>query len=68
MLPGKAKFGEGGLSYGVINSTRKCGVVPETNFFGKINPNLKFNHNEMQAKLETIVKKAIAETPKKYPK
>ena len=38
---GKCQFGEGGLSHDVINSARKYGVVPESNFIGKINPNDK---------------------------
>ena len=64
---GKAQFGEGGLSHDVINSARKYGVVPESNFIGKINPDDKYNHNKMEAELEVIVKKAVADTPKNYP-
>ena len=67
MRQGKSQFGEGGLSHDVINSARKYGVVPESNFIGKANPDLKYNHNKMEAELEAIVKKAVAETPKKYP-
>lgn len=63
---GKAQFGEGGLSHDVINSARKYGVVPESNFTGKMNPNAKHNHEKMVEELEAIVKKAVAETPKKY--
>ena len=64
---GKAQFGEGGLSHDVINSARKYGVVPESNFIGKINPNDMYSHNKMEAELEAIVKKAVADTPKNYP-
>jgi bleomycin hydrolase len=67
MRQGKAQFGEGGLSHDVINSARKYGMVPETNFTGKNNPDLQFNHSKMVAELEAVVKKAVAETPKKYP-
>jgi bleomycin hydrolase len=67
MRQGKAQFGEGGLSHDVINSAKKYGVVPESNFIGKTNPDLKYNHNTMEAELEAVVKKAVAETPKKYP-
>jgi bleomycin hydrolase len=67
MRQGKAQFGEGGLSHDVINSARKYGVVPESNFIGKTNPDLKYDHDKMIAELETIVKKAVAETPKNYP-
>ncbi len=67
MRQGKAQFGEGGLSHDVINSARKYGVVPESNYIGKTNPDLKYNHDKMEAELEAIVKKAVAETPKNYP-
>jgi bleomycin hydrolase len=67
MRQGKAQFGEGGLSHDVINSARKYGVVPESNFIGKTDPNSTYNHEKMEAELEAIVKKAVAETPKKYP-
>ena len=67
MRQGKAQFGEGGLSHDVINSARKYGMVPETNFTGKNNSDLQFNHSKMVAELEAVVKKAVAETPKKYP-
>ena len=67
MRQGKSQFGEGGLGHDVINSARKYGVVPESNFIGKTNPELQYNHDKMEAELEAIVKKAVAETPKKYP-
>ena len=67
MRQGKAQFGEGGLSHDVINSARKYGIVPESYFIGKTNPDLNFNHAKMVEELETVVKKAVAETPKKYP-
>jgi bleomycin hydrolase len=67
MRQGKAQFGEGGLSHDVINSARKYGIVPESNFIGKTNPDMNFNHTKMVEGLEAVVKKAVAETPKKYP-
>ena len=67
MRQGKAQFGEGGLSHDVVNSARKYGVVPESSFIGKTNADEKYDHTKMVAELETIVKKAVAETPKNYP-
>lgn len=67
MRQGKAQFGEGGLSHDVINSAKKYGIVPESNYIGKTNPDEQYNHSKMEAELEAIVKKAVAETPKKYP-
>jgi bleomycin hydrolase len=66
MRQGKAQFGEGGLSHDVINSARKYGIVPESNFIGKTDPDSKYNHEKMEVELEAIVKKAVTETPKKY--
>jgi bleomycin hydrolase len=67
MRQGKAQFGEGGLSHDVINSARKYGVVPKNSFIGKNNADSEFNHEKMVNELEAVVKKAVAETPKKYP-
>lgn len=67
MRQGKAQFGEGGLSHDVINSARKYGIVPESNFIGKTNPEMNFNHTKMVEELQAVIKKAVAETPKKYP-
>jgi bleomycin hydrolase len=67
MRQGKAQFSEGGLSHDVINSARKYGIVSESSFVGKTNTDEPFNHAKMVEDLEAIVKKAVAETPKKYP-
>lgn len=67
MRQGKAQFGEGGLSHDVINSARKYGIVPQSNYVGKISSDSKYDHEKMVSELETIVKKAVALTPKKYP-
>lgn len=64
---GKAQFGEGGLSHDVINSARKYGIVPQSSYIGKTSPDSKYDHEKMVAELEAIVKKAVAQTPKKYP-
>lgn len=64
MRQGKAQFGEGGLSHDVINSARKYGIVPESNFIGKTNPEMNFNHTKMVEELQAVIKKAVAETPK----
>ena len=64
---GKAQFGDGGLGHDVINSAQKYGVVPLSSFTGKINPEENYNHGKMTSELESIVKKAVAETPKNYP-
>lgn len=67
MRQGKAQFGEGGLNHDVINSARKYGLAIQIDFPGKINPEDKFDHSKMVVELEEILKKAVAETPAKYP-
>lgn len=67
MRQGKAQFGEGGLNHDVINSAKKYGIVYEDSYTGKINPASKFDHSKMEAELEAIVKKAVADTPANYP-
>lgn len=64
---GKAQFGDGGLNHDVINSAKKYGVALQSDFSGKINPEEKYNHTAMLAELNEIVKKAVEQTPAKYP-
>lgn len=67
MRQGKTQFGEGGLCHDVFNSARKYGIVPQSAYTGKPNPDLKYSDEKMNKELEAIVKKAVSETPKKYP-
>jgi len=63
---GKTNFGQGGLGHDVINSIRNYGLVPQHEYIGKINLKAQYNHDKMNAKLEAIVKKAVAKTPANY--
>lgn len=67
MRQGKTQFGEGGLNHDVINSAIKYGAAYQNEFTGKSNPNDKHDHSKMVVELEGILKKAVAETPAKYP-
>ncbi len=60
MRQGHAQFGEGGLAHDVINSARDYGVVPQSAFVGKKDENGKYNHSQMEARLETILKGHVA--------
>lgn len=64
---GKAQFGEGGLSHDVINSAKSYGIATAEQYSGKLPNQEKYDHAKMVEELETIVKKAVAETPAKYP-
>jgi bleomycin hydrolase len=56
MRQGKAQFGEGGLAHDVINSASQFGIVPQEIYSGKLDENLSYNHEEMVAVLENMLK------------
>lgn len=56
MRQGKAQFGEGGLAHDVINSAANFGLVPEEAFSGLFPGETKYNHAEMSAVLEAMLK------------
>jgi bleomycin hydrolase len=56
MRQGKAQFGEGGLAHDVMNSVARNGLVPEAAFSGLFAGETKYNHAEMVAVLEAMLK------------
>jgi|SRR6218665_959876 len=64
---GKFRFGEGGLSHDVINSIRKYGILAQSDYTGKTNPNSKYNHEMMRSELLSVLKKAVSKKPENYP-
>ncbi|MCG2418377.1 C1 family peptidase [Aequorivita sp. F47161] len=56
MRQGKAQFGEGGLAHDVMNSVARNGLVPEEAFSGLFAGETKYNHAEMVAVLEAMLK------------
>jgi bleomycin hydrolase len=64
MRQGHAQFGEGGLAHDVMNSARDFGVVPQTVYSGKMNANEKYDHQKMEAALETLLKNYVANPEK----
>jgi len=65
MRQGKAQFGEGALAHDVINSARDFGVVPQSVYSGKLNSDEKYNHAEMTAVLEAMLKTYVSNPGKK---
>jgi len=65
MRQGKAQFGEGGLAHDVINSARDFGIVPQSVYSGKLNTDDKYNHAEMTAVLESMLKTYVSNPGKK---
>lgn len=64
MRQGKAQFGEGGLAHDVIKSTQEYGLVPQQVFQGnKIND--QYNHTEMIAILDAMLKTYVQNPAKK---
>lgn len=62
MRQGKAQFSEGGLAHDVMNSVEKNGLVPEEAFSGLFSGETTYNHAEMVAVLESMLK-AYIENP-----
>jgi bleomycin hydrolase len=56
---GKQQFGPGGLSHDVINILRDYGVVPESVYSGLKNGTTEYNHNGLDAMLESTVKTVL---------
>ncbi|MGV6829139.1 MAG: aminopeptidase C [Flavobacteriales bacterium] len=56
MRQGKAQFSEGGLAHDVINSVRDYGLVPQDAYSGLLGKETVYNHAEMVAVLEAMVK------------
>ncbi|MCC7244133.1 MAG: aminopeptidase [Saprospiraceae bacterium] len=50
---GKAQFSEGGLAHDLLNAVKKYGVVPESEYPGRKNPAIPFNHGELAKALKT---------------
>ncbi len=65
MRQGKAQFGEGGLSHDVINSAADYGLVPQSVYTGKLQPEDKYNHAEMTTLLESMLKTYVSNPGKK---
>lgn len=68
MRQGKAQFGEGGLAHDVINSVAKYGLVPEEAFSGLFPGETKYNHAEMAAVLEAMLKTYVENPGRKLSK
>ncbi|MCB0465308.1 MAG: aminopeptidase [Aequorivita sp.] len=56
MRQGRAQFGEGGLAHDVMNSVERNGLVPEEAFSGLFSGETTYNHAEMAAVLEAMLK------------
>lgn len=65
MRQGKAQFGEGGLAHDVINSARDFGIVPQSVYSGKLATDPIYNHTEMTAVLESMLKTYVENPGKK---
>ncbi len=65
MRQGKAQFGEGGLAHDVINSAADYGLVPQSIYSGKLSQTDTYNHAEMTAVLESMLKTYVSNPGKK---
>jgi bleomycin hydrolase len=62
---GKAQFGEGGLNHDVINSIKEFGLVPQSIYSGLQVNESTYNHTEMVAVLESMLKVYVENPAKK---
>jgi len=65
MRQGKAQFGEGGLAHDVINSVAEYGIVPNEAFTGLNGTSDTYNHAEMVAVIESMLKTYVDNPEKK---
>ena len=68
MRQGKAQFGEGGLAHDVMISAEKYGLVPNEAFSGMIPEDIKYDHSEMVAILEAMLKTYVDNPGRKLSK
>jgi bleomycin hydrolase len=68
MRQGRAQFGEGGLAHDVMNSVEKFGLVPEEAFSGLFTGETTYNHAEMVAVLEAMLKTYVDNPGRKLSK
>lgn len=68
MRQGKAQFSEGGLAHDVMNSVQKNGLVPEEVFIGLFAGEITYNHAEMVAVLEAMLKTYVDNPGRKLSK
>ncbi len=68
MRQGKAQFSEGGLAHDVMNSVAKNGLVPEEAFSGLFSGETTYNHAEMVAVLEAMLKTYVDNPGRKLSK
>lgn len=65
MRQGKAQFGEGGLAHDVINSAADYGLVPQSAYTGLNGAYENYNHAEMVAVIESMLKTYVEKPDKK---
>lgn len=65
MRQGKAQFGEGGLAHDVLYSAEDFGLVPQNAYSGKLATDESYNHSEMTAVLEGMLKTYVSNPGKK---
>ena len=68
MRQGRTQFGEGGLAHDVLNSVAKNGLVPEAVFSGLFAGETTYNHAEMAAVLEAMLKTYVDNPGRKLSK
>lgn len=51
---GTAQFGEGGLAHDAVNAVAKYGIMPESEYPGRKEPNAPLNHSKLEKTLKNL--------------
>jgi bleomycin hydrolase len=68
---GNAQFGQGSLAHDYINAAAKYGLVPESEFSGRVAENAPYNHSKLAKSLQEILEETVESKAKRaewYPK
>lgn len=58
---GTAQLGEGGLAHDLMNAVKQYGIVPESVYPGRQNPNKPFDHSQLEKNLKAMCSEFVAQ-------
>jgi bleomycin hydrolase len=63
---GLSNFGPGGLGHDALTSIKKYGMLPESEYAGKLVDSTTYNHSEMHGILESLLKSVLNQSGGKH--
>ena len=58
---GNAQFSEGGIAHDAVNAVAQYGIMPESEYPGRKDPNAPFNHGKLEKTLKTLCNGFVAD-------